>query len=137
LVPYSAEQMFDLVNGVERYPDFLPWCSGVRVLARGPHSIKAMVSVAKGTMRQSFTTHNVMEVGRRIEMRLIEGPFKYLHGVWSFHPLGESGCEVVLSMQYEIGGGVLALAFGAAFNHIANTLVDAFTSRAREIYGGA
>jgi ribosome-associated toxin RatA of RatAB toxin-antitoxin module len=136
LVPYSAEQMFDLVNAVEDYPNFLPWCSGVRILARAPHTIKATVSVAKGTLRQSFTTHNLMEAGRRIEMRLIEGPFKYLHGTWSFHPLGEAGCEVVLSMQYEFGSGVLSLAFGSAFNHIANTLVDAFAKRARDLYGG-
>ena len=105
--------------------------------ARDPRSVKATVALAKGSIRQSFTTHNVMEAGRRIEMRLIEGPFKYLHGVWSFQPLGEAGCEVVLSMQYELTSGVLALAFGHAFHHIANTLVDAFCSRARDLYGAS
>lgn len=137
LVPYSVEQMYELVDGVERYPEFLPWCAAVRVLARNPHSVRATVALAKGSIRQSFTTHNVMEAGRRIEMRLIEGPFKYLHGVWSFHPVGEAGCEVVLSMQYELSSGVLALAFGHAFNHVASTLVDAFCSRARDLYGAS
>ncbi len=137
LVPYSAEQMFDLVNGVEHYPEFLPWCSTVRVLARNAHSVKATVALVKGGLRQSFTTQNVMEAGRRIEMRLIEGPFRHLHGVWSFHPLGEAGCEVVLAMQYELSNGVLMLAFGQAFNQIANTLVDAFCRRASDLYGTA
>ncbi len=135
LVPYSAGQMFDLVNGVEHYPEFLPWCSAVRVLARNAHSVKATVSLAKGSLRQSFTTQNAMEAGRRIEMRLIEGPFKHLHGLWLFHPLDEAGCEIVLSMQYEFSNGILALAFGHAFDQVANTLVDAFCKRARDLYG--
>ncbi len=135
LVPYSARQMYDLVNQAENYPDFLPWCERARIIERDEMSQKAELSIRKGKIRKSFVTQNQMVPGHRIEMNLVEGPFKALHGVWHFSPRGEEGCEVKLEMEFEFAGGLLGFGFGKIFNGIANTLVDAFVKRAREIYG--
>ncbi|MGH8583167.1 MAG: type II toxin-antitoxin system RatA family toxin [Gammaproteobacteria bacterium] len=135
LVPYSAEAMYALVNDVEAYPQFLPWCTGVTVHERGEESLRATLEIAKGAVRQRFTTHNRMLAGRRIEMRLAEGPFKSLYGTWLFQPLGERGCEVSLDMCFELAGGLLGLTLGQVFNPIASSLVDAFCTRAAQCYG--
>ncbi len=135
LVPYTPEQMYDLVNHAEKYPEFLPWCDKVNVIERNEMSVKAEVSVRKGRIHQSFTTQNRMIPGKRIEMTLVEGPFKKLHGIWHFSPRGESGCEVKLEMEFEFAKGLLGFGFGKIFNGIANTLVDAFCQRAKQVYG--
>lgn len=135
LVPYTAEQMFDLVNDPASYPEFLPWCDKVRVIEQDETSLKAEVGVSKGRIRQSFVTQNQMEPGRRIEMGLVEGPFKSMHGVWEFSPRGEDGCEVQLNMEFEFAKGLLGFGFSKIFGGIANTLVDAFTKRAKQQYG--
>ena len=135
LITYTADQMYDLVNDIEAYPDFLPWCDKVRVIDRDEMSVKAEVGVSKGRIRQSFITQNNLIPGRRIEMNLVEGPFKKLHGVWYFSPRGETGCEVKLEMEFEFAKGLLGLGFNKIFSGIANTLVDAFCQRAKQKYG--
>ena len=135
LVPYSAEEMYALVNDVQSYPEFLPWCSAVQLLVPGRHHLKAMLTISKGKVNQSFTTQNSMEEGRRIDMRLVEGPFKFLKGTWLFDPLGTEGCEVSLHMEFEFSNGLLRVAFGPVFHQMANSLVDAFCQRAVECYG--
>ncbi len=135
LITYTADQMYDLVNDIEAYPDFLPWCDKVRVIDRDEMSVKAEVGVSKGRIRQSFITKNNLIPGRRIEMNLVEGPFKKLHGVWYFSPRGETGCEVKLEMEFEFAKGLLGFGFNKIFSGIANTLVDAFCQRARQKYG--
>ncbi len=135
LITYTADQMYDLVNDIEAYPDFLPWCDKVRVIDRDEMSVKAEVGVSKGRIRQSFITQNNLIPGRRIEMNLVEGPFKKLHGVWYFSPRGENGCEVKLEMEFEFAKGLLGFGFNKIFSGIANTLVDAFCQRARQKYG--
>lgn len=135
LVPYTADQMYELVNDAESYPEFLPWCDKVRIISRDEMQVRAEVGVSKGRIRQSFSTQNHMIPGKRIEMNLVEGPFRKMHGVWHFSPRGESGCEVAFNMEFEFAKGLLGYSFGKIFNVIANTLVDAFIQRARQIYG--
>lgn len=135
LVPYAAEQMYDLVNDIEAYPQFLPWCTAATVLARDPHAVRATLCLAKGALQQSFTTRNTLHAGRRIDMILEAGPFQYFNGTWLFQPIGTQGCEVSLHLHFELAHGVLALAFGQVFNQLANSLVDAFCRRAEERYG--
>jgi ribosome-associated toxin RatA of RatAB toxin-antitoxin module len=133
LVPYSAEQMFALVNDVESYPRFLPWCIGVALHARSEDALQATIKLKN---YQSFTTHNSMAAGRRIDMKLVEGPFKFLTGTWQFEPLGTAGCQVSLDLQFEFAGGLLGIAFSKVFNPLANSMVDAFTKEAGKRYGG-
>lgn len=135
LVPYAAEQMYDLVNDIEAYPEFLPWCTAATELARDPHTVRATLCLAKGALQQSFTTSNTLHAGRRIDMRLEAGPFQYLNGTWLFQPIGTQGCEVSLHLHFELAKGILGLAFGQIFNQLANSLVDAFCRRAEERYG--
>ncbi len=135
IVPYSATQMYDLVNDVESYPKFLPWCASVRLLSRDASQLKATISLSKGGIKQSFTTLNRLAPSHRIDMDLVQGPFSRLSGAWQFEPLGESGCRVSLDMEFEYKSGLLGIAFGRVFAEVADSLVDAFCRRARECYG--
>lgn len=135
VVPYSADEMYALVNDIESYPVFLPWCSAAEVLNRGPRQLTASVSLEAGKIKQSFTTKNTMQPGRSIDMRLIKGPFKHLTGSWKFGPLNENSCTVSLDMNFEFKNKLLKLALSSTFNKIMKTLVESFTRRAEAIYG--
>lgn len=135
LVPYSAHQMYELVNDVEAYPEFVPWCRSVTVLCREGLRLKAKIALSKGTLGQEFTTMNRMVPGRRIDVTFVDGPFKRLNGTWRFVQLGEAGCKVSLHMDFEFAKGLMGMAFGRVFSEFANTFVDAFCRRAREKYG--
>ncbi|TVP91882.1 MAG: type II toxin-antitoxin system RatA family toxin [Thioalkalivibrio sp.] len=134
-VPYSAEQMFDLVNDVDAYPGFLPHCRSARVEESSGDQVKATIELATGALRKSFTTVNHLDYPKRIEMRLVQGPFRRLHGAWTFSRAAERGTRVALDLEFEFAGRLMALAIGPVFNHVANSLVDAFVQRAREVYG--
>lgn len=136
LVPYSAAQMFELVNDVESYPRFLPWCRAGRWLPSTTRELCAEIEVARAGIHQVFSTYNRNTPYERIELRLREGPFRKLLGHWTFTPLGEDACKVKLVLEFEFAGRLIDAAFGTVFNHIANSLVDAFYKRAREVYGG-
>ena len=135
LVPYSAEQMYDLINDVESYPKFLPWCAEVQLLSKNKESLMATIVVSKGALKQAFTTLNAMEEGQHIEMNLVEGPFKYFKGLWRFDSLEAKGCEVSFHLNFEFARGLIGLAFGRTFSQLANSLVDAFCQQAQERYG--
>lgn len=135
LVGYSAEQMFNLVNDVERYAEFLPWCRSSQVLSRAHDEVRASVEIAHGSLRKSFTTLNRLQSGKMIEMTLEQGPFKHLHGFWRFDVLDTAACKVSLDLEFEFASYLIGLAMGPVFNQIANSLVDAFTRRARDVYG--
>jgi ribosome-associated toxin RatA of RatAB toxin-antitoxin module len=137
LVPYSAEQMFDLINDVEAYPEFLPHCRSARILEAREGSIKATIELAKGALHKSFTTLNRLEAPHRIDMQLVDGPFRRLHGSWRFTGQEGRGTRVALDLEFEFSSRLMALAIGPVFNHVANSLVDAFVRRARSIYGDA
>src|SRR5690606_9724832 len=94
LLPFPAERLFDLVNRVEHYPEFLPWCTKAEILSETEDSMRARLTVGKAGLHQSFTTSNELEPGRRIDMHLEDGPFSELHGVWEFQPLNEQACKI-------------------------------------------
>ena len=136
LVSYSAENMFDLVDDIDSYPAFLPWCSSAKVLSRDEDEVRAAIELSKGKLRKSFTTCNRLQKGKMIEMRLVEGPFKHLEGFWRFEALEGGASKVSLDLDFEFSNKLVAMAVGPVFNQIANTLVDAFVVRAKELYGG-
>lgn len=134
-VPFSASRMFDLVADIESYPRFLPWCRGARVVPQGDGEVEATLEIAKGPLRKSFTTRNRLHPGRRIDLQLVQGPFRHLEGHWLFEDLGEAGSKVSLELEFDVGGALLRRTLGPVFSEIANTLVDAFCRRARSVYG--
>ncbi|MGD8743781.1 MAG: type II toxin-antitoxin system RatA family toxin [Granulosicoccaceae bacterium] len=135
LVPYSAGEMFALVNDIESYPDFLPWCKTSTVLERTDDEVKASLELARGGIQKSFTTLNRMQRDKMIEMRLVNGPFKHLEGFWRFQALNEENSKVMLDMEFEFASKLLSMTVGPVFSQITNTLVDAFTQRAVQVYG--
>lgn len=135
LVKFSAQQMFDLVDDIESYPKFLPWCSGSRVLKREADIVDGQIEIAKAGFHKSFTTRNRLDQGGKIYMSLLEGPFKSLEGVWNFLPLREDASKISLDLEFEIASAFASLAFGPVFNQICNTMVTSFTQRAKVVYG--
>ncbi|HFD81284.1 MAG TPA: type II toxin-antitoxin system RatA family toxin [Gammaproteobacteria bacterium] len=135
LVPYRPEEMFALVDDIESYPLFLPWCKSARVLRRSDDEVEASIEIAKGGVEKEFTTLNRNHPGKMIEMRLVEGPFRRLEGFWRFEALGEHGCKVSLDLEFDFASRVLGMVVGPVFSQIANSLVDSFQKRAVEVYG--
>lgn len=137
LVGASPEAVFEMINDVERYPEFVPGCTAAQVLSRSPGEIVASLSVGKGLLSTSFTTRNSLEAGRRVTMDLVEGPFKYLEGIWTLTPLGQddaggaAGCRVELDLTFEPAGGLAGMALTPLIEHTAGSLVNAFVQRAR------
>jgi len=134
LVLHTAEQMFDLINDVERYPEFLPWCAKAEVVSRSDDALVATLYLAKAGLKYSFTTRNQLKRPVQMTLELVEGPFSSLVGVWDFKVLSDEACKVSLNLQFEFSGKIAAMAMGKVFNQVATTLVDAFVSRADEIY---
>lgn len=130
LVPYPAARMFDLVDDVESYPRFLPWCAGARVLARAGNEKTARIDIDYHGVRAHFTTRNVNTPPERIVITLQDGPFRALHGEWRFAALSADGCRVDFELVYEIATRLLERAIGPVFGHIARTFIDAFVRRA-------
>lgn len=135
LVSYSARQMYELVNDIDSYVDFLPWCGSSRVLSRDADVIRATVEIAHGSLRKAFTTKNRLQQDKMIEMRLEDGPFKHLEGFWRFDVLGDQACKVSLDLEFEFSNRLVGMAMGPVFSQIANSLVDAFCKRAVDVYG--
>ncbi|HGS4605653.1 TPA: SRPBCC family protein [Vibrio cholerae] len=135
LVSFSAEQMFHLVNDVARYPEFLPGCSGSRVLEQNEAHMVASVDVSKAGISKTFTTSNQLTPGVSIAMSLVDGPFKTLRGGWFFTPLDEAACKVELRLEFEFSSKMIELAFGKIFNELTSNMVNAFTRRAKQVYG--
>lgn len=149
LVPWSEQQMFDLVADVGCYAQFLPWCRSARVLEVMPDGMVAEVGIALKGFEQSFTTRNTHTLDaasgqRHIEMRLVHGPFSRLHGRWSFTPIvpppgasadAPQGSRVELALEYGFNSFALSMLVGPVFDRIANTMVDAFVQRAAQVHG--
>lgn len=134
LVPFSAEQMYQLVNDVHSYPDFLPGCIGSRVIAASHNEMTAAVDVAKAGISKTFTTRNTLHDNQRINMQLVDGPFRKLMGGWQFTALSPEACKVELHLDFEFTNKLIELAFGKVFKELAGNMVQAFTQRAKEIY---
>ncbi len=135
LVAYSAEKMFRLVDDVDAYPEFLPWCGGTEVLQRQGNKIQASIRIHYLAVDQTFTTENTRTEGRSIQIRLLSGPFSHLLGDWRFKPLSTEACKVSLRLEFDFSGRMVALVISPVFSQIANSLVQAFCRRAKEIYG--
>jgi len=135
LVPYTAAQMFKLVDEAEHYPDFLPWCSASEVHYRDATSVDATLEIRRAGIQRSFRTRNSQVHPEYIRIGLAEGPFSLLEGVWTFTSIGDSGCRVELDMRFEFESVMLDKLLGRFFEDTLNSLVDAFTARARVVYG--
>ncbi len=135
LVPYTAAEMFALVDDIDVYADFLPWCRSATVHERRNDEVRATIEVAKGAVQKSFTTVNRLQRDKMIEMRLVEGPFRHLQGYWRFEALGDQACKVMLDLDFEFSNKLMGMVFGSVFHQIANTMVDVFCKRAVDIYG--
>ncbi len=134
-IGYSAEQMFDLVAKVEDYPKFLPWCGGVKVLERSDDRLVASLAINFHGVKQSFTTANVNQRPTQMTMKLVDGPFKVMDGVWTFKALRPDACKIELDMRYEFSSMILEQLIGPVFGMIANNMVDSFCKRAETVYG--
>ena len=137
LVPYSAAAMFDLVDRIELYPQFLPWCADARALSVRADGKTARIDIHYHGVRAHFTTDNVNNAPESIVITLRDGPFRHLHGEWRFSALAPDACKVELALAYEFATHLLERAVGPVFSHIANTFIDAFVRRAEAIYPGA
>jgi ribosome-associated toxin RatA of RatAB toxin-antitoxin module len=135
LVPFTAQQMFDLVNDVEAYPRRFEWCEGAKVRDRTDEWLVAELDVRMGALRTSFATRNTLVPPERIDMALIEGPFRALSGGWAFRALGELGSKVSLTLDFEVAGRWVGSALALGFQGLADRMVDDFVREARLAYG--
>ena len=135
LVPYSAERMFRLVERVDDYPAFLPWCPASRARPLSDSSVEATIEIAFHGVRTRFTTRNELDPLREIRMTLVDGPFRRLTGSWHFRELPEESCKVSLQLQYQFAPGVLGRLIAPVFESIAGSMIDAFARRAESLYG--
>ncbi len=134
VVSYSPRDMYNLVADIESYPQFLPWCTVATVLERQGNQVTARLTLTKAKLHYDFTTRNTMHEYSRIDMNLIEGPFKSLAGYWRFEPVSD-GTLVTLDLHFEFASKLLALTLGKTFHKASSALVDAFCQRAAQLYG--
>ncbi len=137
LVPYSASEMYSLVDDVKRYPEFLPWCGGAKVQQRDDETIVATLHIDYHGIKQSFTTENTRAENVEIRMRLVDGPLSRLDGWWRFQPLSATACKVTLTLDYGFANAILENAVGPVFGVIANTMMERFIARADALYPAA
>lgn len=135
LVEYACDRMFSLVRDVAQYPRFLPWCSAASIDSEQGEVARATVHIDYHGVRSSFSTENTHTPPNAIEIRLVQGPFRQLHGSWHFTRLGEGACKIRLRLSYDFSSRLLERLVGPVFNYIANNLVDAFVRRAEQLYG--
>lgn len=135
LVHYSAAEMFILVDDVSSYKNFLPWCGDSEELSRTDDEVEASVMIAHSGLNKTFTTLNKLQKNEIIEMILIDGPFKHLHGFWRFESLSADACKISLELEYEFSNRLMSMLLGPVFSQIANTLVDSFCQQAEVVYG--
>lgn len=136
LIHYSPAEMYQLVNKVEDYPVFLPWCRSTRLISESDTEMTASIEIAKGILNKTFTTHNLLQKDKRIELQLVNGPFKKLTGYWQFDAIKTvNACKVNFDLEFEFDSAMMSIAAKPIFTQIANSLVDAFCKRAVEVYG--
>jgi len=135
LVPYSARQMFELVNAIEDYPRFLPWCSSSRIVSCQDQEVVASLDISWVGIHKSFTTRNFLTPYETIKISLVEGPLRRLDGIWHFEAIGEEGCKISLDLEFEFSAHFLDRLVEPIFDHIGKTLMGAFCKRAQDVYG--
>jgi ribosome-associated toxin RatA of RatAB toxin-antitoxin module len=132
LIAESPARMYALINDIERYPEFVPWCTAAHVDSRKETEVVATLNIKRGPLRAAFTTRNLLEQDRRVLMQFVSGPFRVLEGLWTLTPLGELGCRVELEMRFEFANRLAGTLFESLFEDTAASLVDAFVKRARD-----
>jgi ribosome-associated toxin RatA of RatAB toxin-antitoxin module len=135
LVMYSSKEMFNLVNDVDAYPEFLPHCSDAKIITQQSNMMTASLEISKAGIKKWFTTENTFVDEHTVTLRLVDGPFKALKGQWHFITLDDSACKVELRLEFEFASKLIELAFGKIFNDVAKNMVNAFTQRAKTVYG--
>ena len=133
-LPYTAEQMFDLVADVGKYPSFLPWCVGARVISHTATELVADLTIGFGPFRESFTSQVELDRPLKCTVKYENGPFRYLNNQWTFVP-NAHGCEVQFYVDFEFRSRLLQSAIGVVFNEAVRRMVNAFLKRARDVYG--
>lgn len=133
VVPYSCEQMFDLVNDVEQYSAFLPYCNESTVHHRNEHEVQATLVIGAAGMTKSFTTRNLLQQNKMIEIRLVDGPFSHLEGFWRFDEENE-GCKISFDLEFEFAGRMFSMLLGPIFEQVTDKMVDSFCTRAQDLY---
>ena len=135
LVPFVAREMFMLVDDVEQYPSFLPWCKSAVVLSRSDDVVEATLDLNRGSVSKKFTTRNTRREFESIDMALVDGPFRHLAGGWTFKSLGDAGSKVSLDLKFVFESALVDMVFGSFFQDTCNSMVDSFTRRAESVYG--
>lgn len=134
LVSFSAQQMFDLVNDIEAYPQYMDGCTAAKVLKREGDFLEARLELSKAGVRQSFTTRNHLQAPEKMSMVLVDGPFKRLEGCWNFMRLSDNACKVSFELTFELQNSLLGMAIGKLFESVASKQVDALCERAKQVY---
>jgi len=135
-VYYSPAEMYDLVNDVGAYAEFLPWCKSSRVIEQSEREMIASVEMSRGVLNSTFTTKNLLHPDSMIEISLVDGPFRTLRGFWKFNALkSENACKISLELEFEFDSRLMSIAAKPVFTQIANSLVDSFSKRAVQVYG--
>ena len=124
--------MYELINDIERYPEFVPYCTAARVNSRNGNEMVATLNIKRGPLNAEFTTRNLLDPDKRVLMQFVSGPFRVLEGLWTLTPLGDLGCRVELEMRFEFANRVAGALFEPLFENTAASLVDAFVKRARD-----
>ncbi|MBC8513028.1 MAG: type II toxin-antitoxin system RatA family toxin [Candidatus Thioglobus sp.] len=135
IVPYTPQQMFELVNNIDDYSQFLNWCDSSSILNQTDNQITASVEINKGGIKQTFSTLNTLTPFQSIAMELVDGPFDELSGEWRFEPLGENAAKIHLDLQFKFKSMLIDIALSPVFKNIANSQLDSFVARAKYIYG--
>lgn len=134
-MPHTAAEMFDLVNDVEAYPEFLHWVRDARVDERADDSVTATLDIGISGIHKSFTTLNTFERPSRLDIELVSGPFRHLDGLWEFEDVADGECEVTVTLTFEVAHSPLSMVFSMVFEELVRTQVSAFVQRADAIYG--
>lgn len=132
-VTYTCEQMYRLVNEVEHYAEFLPYCSESKVHHRDDDEVQATLVIGAGGMSKSFTTRNRLQENKMIEIRLVDGPFSHLEGFWRFDEV-DTGCKISFDIEFEFAGKLFSMLLGPVFDQVTDKMVDAFCDRAKVVY---
>jgi ribosome-associated toxin RatA of RatAB toxin-antitoxin module len=134
LVMYNVEQMYQLINDIVSYPQFIPNCGDSKIISIKENEVTAALMVSKGGLKKWFTTKNTLINENKVQLDLVDGPFKKLSGYWLLTELSEEACKISLHLEYEFSSKVFDLAFGRVFTNLTNNMVQAFTQRAKEVY---
>ncbi len=135
IVNYSCEQMFALVNDVEHYAEFLPYCTQSFVNFRNENEVQATLVISAAGINKSFTTNNRLQTNKMIEIRLVDGPFKSLEGFWLFEEINHNSCQIIFDLEFEFINGLFVKFISPIFAQITNQMVDEFCLRAEQLYG--